>query len=181
MIMKRLILALSTVAIIGAGGSGLAQASEIGHSKKFGIGGILGQPTGFTLKYHFTPNHALTAAVGFGWWGGTNFHTHVDYGYHFDLTKPEPFDLRMYVGGGVKFFYFPWDRYNVYDRYCPPNDPYCHDNYGRVGIGIRAPVGITFNLNKIPLEIFGELAPGLAFLPWIYFFVDAAVGVRYYF
>ncbi len=180
--MKRFILVLSTLAIIGAGAPGLAEASDVANSKKFGIGGILGQPSGFTLKYHFTPNHALTAAIGIGWWGGNHFHTHVDYGYHFDLTKPEPFDLRMYVGGGVKFFYWAWDYYNVYDR-CNPNDPdypYC-DGRGRAGIALRAPVGITFNLNKIPLEIFLELAPGMAFMPWFFFFVDGAVGARYYF
>jgi len=172
--MKKLILALSTVAVIGAGAPGLAQASEIAHSRKLGLGGMIGNPTGITLKYHFTPNHALTAALGVGFWGGHNFHIHVDYGYHFDLTKAADFDLRMYVGGGVKFFYYYWHNYyNYYDSNW--------DHAGRAGIGIRVPVGIAFNINKVPLEVFLELAPGIAFLPWIGFFFDGAIGLRYYF
>jgi len=173
MTMKRSILALITVAVIGAGAPGLAEASDVAHGRKFGLGIMLGQPTALTIKYHFTPNHALTAAVGVGWWGGHNFHIHCDYGYHFDLTKQSGFDLRMYVGGGVKFFYYYWDYYNYYDRHW--------DHHGRAGIGIRVPVGISFNINKVPLEVFLEIVPGMAFLPWIGFFVDGAIGVRYYF
>lgn len=176
MIMKRFILALSTVAVIGAGAPGLAEASDVGHSRKFGLGGMLGQPTGITIKYHFTPNHALTAALGVGWWGGHNFHIHCDYGYHFDLTKQSGFDLRMYVGGGLKFFYYYYRNYHPYW-----DDHWRDSDYNRVGIGIRVPIGISFNLNKVPLEIFFELAPGFAFLPWLDFFLDGAIGVRYYF
>ena len=32
---------------------------------------------------------------------------------------------------------------------------------GHVGVGVRVPVGIAFNLNKLPLDVFLELAPGL--------------------
>jgi hypothetical protein len=174
--MKRFVLAISTVAVIAAGAPGRAEASEVAHSRKFGLGGMLGQPTGVTIKYHFTPKHALTAALGVGWWGGLNFHTHVDYGYHFDLTKTADFDLRMYVGGGVKFFVYYYHYYHPYwDHDWRVND------YGRVGLGIRAPIGIAFNINKVPLEVFLELAPGFQFLPWLDFFLDGAVGVRYYF
>lgn len=172
--MKRFILALSTVAVITAGAPGLAEASEIGHSRKFGLGGMLGTPTAITIKYHFSPNHALTAALGVGWWGGQNFHVHCDYGYHFDLTKQPGFDLRMYVGGGVKFFYYYWNHRNYWDRHW--------DRYDRrAGIGIRGPIGIAFNINKVPLEVFLEVVPGIHFMPWFGFFFDGAIGLRYYF
>lgn len=153
-----------------------ARASEVAESKKFGIGGVLGQPTGFTLKYHFTPNHALTAAVGIGFYYGHNFHMHVDYGYHFKLVSAADFDLVLWVGGGIKFFYFFYRDYRPYwDR------DWQYHEYRREGLGLRVPVGIGFNLNKVPLEVFFELAPGIAFLPWVDFFMDAVVGVRYYF
>jgi hypothetical protein len=176
MTMKRFILALSTIAVIGAGAPGLADASDIGHSRKFGLGGMLGQPTAVTIKYHFSPKHALTAAFGVGWYYGNNLHAHVDYGYHFDLTRQPTFDLRMYVGGGIKFFYFYHHDYHPYwDKDWRNND------YHRTGLGIRGPVGIAFNINKVPLEVFLEIVPGFAFLPWLDFFVDGAIGLRYYF
>ncbi len=173
--MGRILLALSATAVFFLGAPGPAQGSEVARTRKLGLGGMAGNPTAFTLKYHFTPHHALTGAMGIGWWGGHNFEMHVDYGYHFDLARPRPLDVRMYVGGGVKFFYYFWRYYDYYD---PRADPY---RYGRAGLGLRGPVGVSVNLNKVPLEIFGEIAPGVAFLPWIFFFVDGSVGVRYYF
>lgn len=175
--MKRFILVLSTAAVIFAGAPGLAEASEVAHSRKFGIGGMLGQPTAFSIKYHFTPNHALTAAIGFGWWFGPHFHVHVDYGYHFDLVKPQHFDLRMYVGGGLKFFYHPW----YYVDYYHDRRDWDPDRFHRAGFGVRAPVGIAFNFNKVPVEAFAELVPGIGFNLYPFFFIDAAIGARYYF
>lgn len=167
-----LFMGLSGAALMG---STAAKASEVASSKKFGLGIYLGQPTGPTLKYHFTQNHALTAAFGVGFWGGQNFHLHVDYGYHFVPKRTGDFDLTFWIGGGLKFFYFYWHDYHPYWN----NDPY-HD-YGRTGLGLRIPLGLSFNLNAVPLEIFLELAPGVAFLPWVTFFADGGVGVRYYF
>lgn len=153
-----------------------AQASEVARSKKFGLGGMLGQPTGITVKYFFTPRHALTGAVGVGWWGGHNLHIHVDYGYHFVPKRTSYFDLVLWVGGGIKFFFF------YYRDYHPYWDEHWHDHdYGRVGLGLRVPLGISFHVNKVPLDVFFELAPGFAFLPWLDGFLDGGVGVRYYF
>jgi hypothetical protein len=152
-----------------------AHASEVGQTKRFGLGLILGQPTGISVKYYFTPKHALTGGVGVGWWAGQNFHVHVDYGYHFSLARTADFDLALWVGGGVKFFIY-------YYNYHPYWDPHWQDHdYGRFGLGLRVPVGLGFHLNRVPLDIFLEIAPGIAFLPWIDGFADGGVGVRYYF
>ncbi len=150
-----------------------AEASEIGNSRKFGLGGVLGDPTGITLKYFFTPKHAINAALGVGWWGGQNFHLHCDYNYNFTLTRAADFDLILWIGAGLKFFVYYHDYH-----------PYWYDNthdYGRVGLGLRVPIGLAFHLNRVPLEIFLEIAPGFAFLPWLDAIVDGGIGVRYYF
>jgi hypothetical protein len=153
-----------------------ARASEVANSKKFGIGLYLGQPTGPTLKYHFTPKHAITGALGLGWWGGHNFHIHVDYGYHFQVKKTGDFDLVLWVGGGLKFFYYYWNNYHPYLY-----DDWRDRDYGRAGIGVRVPLGLAFNLGAVPLELFLEIAPGVAFLPWVDFFADGGIGIRYFF
>ena len=72
-----------------------ASASGIGNSNNFGLGFILGQPTGISIKYFFAQEHAINAAVGVGWWAGNNFHIHADYNYHFMLTKTASFDLPL--------------------------------------------------------------------------------------
>jgi hypothetical protein len=156
---------------------GEARASEVATSRKFGLGGMLGQPTGITIKYFFTQRHALTAALGLGWWWGHNIHLHCDYGYHFMLTKTADFDLPLYIGAGLKFFVF-YHRY--YDPYWyDPDDVYYYRS--RVGFGIRVPIGIAFHINKVPLDVFFEIVPGIAFFPFLDFFADGAIGVRYYF
>lgn len=164
------LLALGAFAAASAPG---ARASAVGETKRFGLGGILGNPTGLTLKYHFTPKHALTAELGIGWWAGQNFHISVDYGYHFNLTRQPDFDLVLSIGGGLKFFFF---YYHYHPYWADPDR-----DYSRAGLGLRVPIGLAFNLNRVPLEIFLEIAPGFAFLPWLDGFVDGGVGVRYYF
>lgn len=154
--------------------AGSALASDVANKKKFGIGGILGQPTGATFKYYPHPMHGLTAAVGFGWLDGANFHTHLDYAFHIMLTKPQHFDLALYFGVGAKFVYW-WHRDGGTWWYGDRTDRH------HAGFGLRLPVGVEFNLNKIPLGVFGELAAGLGLFPDIGFFVDGAVGARYYF
>jgi hypothetical protein len=161
--------------LLAAPGS-VARASEVGTSKKFGIGLILGEPTGVTLKYFFAERHAIVGGVGVGWWGGHNFHLHADYTYNAPVKNTPDFDFKLFIGGGLKFFFYYYGHYHpVWD------DDWRDDDYGRVGLGIRVPLGIAFHLNKVPLDVFLEIAPGFAFLPWLDGFVDGGLGVRYYF
>lgn len=151
-----------------------ARASEVGQSRKFGLGGMIGQPTGFTIKYFFKPQHAIQAALGVGWWGGHNLHIHADYAYHWYPTRQPGFDLGVYLGGGLKFFVFYY-HYNPYWD----DDRWSIDS--RAGLGLRIPVGVSFHVNKVPLDVFLEIVPGMIFLPWLDVLVDGGVGVRYYF
>lgn len=152
-----------------------AFATQVGTSRKFGLGGILGAPTGVTGKVFFDRQHALDFAFGIGWLSGSNLHIHVDYLFHFQVAKTRHFDLPMYVGVGGRFnFWFS----EGYHGYWGPKD---HDHYSQVGLGVRVPVGVAFHLNKVPLDPFFEIAPAVGFLPVPGFTIDAAIGVRYYF
>ena len=151
-----------------------ASASEVATSKKFGIGGMLGAPTGLSLKYYFTPKHALDFGVGIGFWGGATLYVHGDYKFHIMLTQHSAFDLPLYIGVGAKLTIWFTDHDHHYW-----GDTGRHGGYA--GFGIRVPVGISFNLNKLPLDVFLEIVPGLGLFPGIGAFVDGAIGVRYYF
>jgi hypothetical protein len=164
-----------TLTFVAAGlTSGTAQASEVATTKMFGIGGMLGAPTGLSLKYYFTPRHGVDLGVGVGFWGGSALYVHGDYEIHFMLTQAEAFDLPLYVGVGAKLILWFADQSHAYWF-----DNGVHQGY--LGIGLRVPVGIAFNLNAIPLDVFLEVVPGLGFFPGFGFFLDGAVGVRYYF
>lgn len=167
---------LMALGLLAAYPGSLARASDVGTSKKFGIGAILGEPTGVSVKYFFTEKHALVGGLGVGWWGGHNFHIHADYNFNGLIKTTPDFDFKGFIGGGLKFFYYYWHDYHpLWDE-----DWRDHD-YGRAGLAIRVPMGIAFHLNKIPLDVFLELAPGFAFLPWLDFHLDGGIGARYYF
>ena len=172
---KLALTAALTLTLVAAGlTSGTAHASEIGNSKKFGIGGMLGAPTGLSLKYYFNQRHALDFGLGIGFWGGATLYLHGDYKFHFMLTKASHFDLPLYIGVGAKLTVWFTDHDHTY---WGDND--AHGGY--LGFGIRVPIGVSFNLNKLPLDVFLEIVPGVGLFPGIGAFVDGAVGVRYYF
>src|SRR5258706_13674201 len=128
-----------------------ASASEVGTSRNFGLGGILGLPTGLSIKYYFNERHALDAALGLGFLGGQNFSVHVDYLFQFPITKTSAFDLPFYVGiGGRLVTWFNDEPRKFFGG---------SDSTGRVGVAVRVPLGVAFNLNRVPVDIFIELVP----------------------
>lgn len=167
----------------------VAGASEVGYVRKFGLGGMIGAPTGLSMKLYFNERHALDFGVGIGFLNGNAGSVHVDYLFHFMLSRNTRFDLPLYVGigGQVKAF---WD-----DGYHSYYGGYGSD--GRIGIAVRGPVGIAFNLNRVPIDIFIEVVPGIGFVPGYDsrkgdahfgetvigpgFYLESAAGCRYYF
>lgn len=167
------LLATLTLTLTLTLGAAPATGSEIGNSRRFGLGAILGLPTGPSIKYYFNQTHALDAALGLSFLGGHNLSVHADYLFQFPITKTRAFDLPFYVGiGGRLVFWFENDRRRFFGG---------SDGTGQIGVALRVPLGIAFNLNRAPVDIFVELVPGIGFFPGAGFAVDAAVGARYYF
>ena len=155
-----------------------ARASDIGAGRPFGLGIILGDPTGLSGKWYINSEHAIDFAVGAGWFGGYSLHIHADYLFHFLLTSHPVFDLPLYIGVGPTFaFWYGPDWYHR-DRYWW-TDSYYGDR--RFGLGVRVPFGVSFQFNPVPLDLFIEIAPALGLLPGIGFFVEGGVGLRYWF
>ncbi len=74
------------------------------QERKFGLGLILGQPTGVSAKYWMSSTTAFDFALGSGIFGDDDgFHFHVDYLWHsFDVIKStERFPIYYGVGGSV--------------------------------------------------------------------------------
>ena len=153
-------------------------------NKTFGLGLELGEPTGLNGKYFLSPSGAIDFGVGaiYGhYYGGDGIHLYVDYLWHpLSLTSQPAFELPFYIGVGGRF----WD----FD-YCRNGNRNC--GYGGSAFGIRVPVGLSFDFNNVPLDIFLQLIPVLDFYRGDYYDyyrddrihlgIDLTIGVRYWF
>jgi len=135
--------------------SGSARA----EAGSFGLGLIVGQPTGLTGAYELSDNTAIDAALGLALFDDRDFYLHVEFLYFLPtLVSGGDFDLRAYLGIGG------W--------VVTHNDPV---------LGARAPFGLSLDFANAPLQIFLEASVLLALVPDVGGDVRGALGFRYYF
>lgn len=146
-------------------GLSTAQAQEV-EKGAFGLGVILGEPTGVAAKLYLDDNTAIDAAAGIAVVGG-GLHVHGDYLWHpAVLEERDVFVLPVYFGVG--------GRVNLRD-----NDDF--------HIGVRGVGGLLFDFKEIPLDVFIELAPVVDYVfsdiegdEGINPSLNFALGARYY-
>jgi hypothetical protein len=140
----------------------------------FGLGFILGEPTGVSFKSWLSSERAIDGAVAWSLGHGTAFRVHADYLFHsYDAITVSKGKLPLYYGPGVRLRI--WDS----NRYWRGGE--WHDADGRADIAVRFPVGISYQFDGAPLDVFLEVAPALGLLPSTYFDVDGGLGLRYWF
>ena len=180
--MRRTLLTVLTTGIVAvgllAGAAGTAHATDVGYSRRFGLGFELGDPTGLTAKLWVAPTNSLDFGLGFyGYgfddrcynghcgYGGYNDGTfHADYLWQSNIVRGQA-QLDWHIGAGGRLIWF--------------GGP-CNNDC--VLVGARMPVGLDLMfVNPSMLEVFFELAPIFYFVPVAYFDVEGALGVRYYF
>ena len=137
----------------------------------FGLGLILGEPTGISAKYWTSNDNAFDFGLGFGvggdrikyhgyYYGSSRVHFHVDYLWHsFNaIRSSERFPL--YYGIGARF-----NNGGGYDG----------------SFGIRGVFGIAWFPHSTPIDIFIELVPVFQVTPDAGLGFDAGMGIRYFF
>ncbi len=162
--------ALIILALVASGTSTFSQDSG------FGLGIMLGEPTGISGKAWTGGENAIAFGVAWGGWGrGGYFHVHGDYLFHnFNLITVGKGRLPLHFGPGIRMRTWSGDRYWANGRY--------YDSAGgHTRIGVRFPVGLTYMFDGAPLDIFLEAAPALDVVPSTTFDVGGALGARYYF
>lgn len=138
----------------------------------FGVGLIVGDPSGISAKYYLSDDTAIDAAVGVGLIK-TGIHAHSDFLWHpAVLESQEKFVMPLYFGPGVRVLIEDQDR---------ETDQVLH-------LGLRIVVGVLFDFRTIPLDVFIEGAP---IVEWKFtsledeagfgLGINVAGGVRYYF
>jgi hypothetical protein len=165
--MKQFLTAMIALSLFFAAQESIGQ--EQAPQRKFGLGVILGEPTGLSAKYWMSSTTALDFGLGWGWIDENNdgndngnswVHFHMDYLWHsFNaITSTERFPLYYGIGG----------RVNAREG----------DN---TSFAIRGVIGVAWMPRDTPIDIFIELAPSLRLTESTGFALDGGLGARYYF
>jgi hypothetical protein len=133
-----------------------------------GVGIILGEPTGVSVKLYLKDDQAIQAAAGSAFIGG-GLSVHADYVFHpFILQDRESFTLPFYVGPGVRAIEYSTGGGMSY-----------------FALGVRVVGGMLFDFKTIPLDTFIEVAPvfeyGFQSNKGAGVALNVDAGIRYYF
>jgi hypothetical protein len=164
--MKLLAALMACVVALGLA-AGSARADDKGA---FGLGLIVGEPTGIAGKLYLTDDTAIDGAIG-GAVVGRGLQVHADYLWHpWILANEDAFVMPGYVGIGARLL--DHDRDDAEDDF---------------HLGARFVAGILFDFRRIPLDVFVELALIADFRgggddhDGFALDLNAGVGARYYF
>jgi len=155
-LMRRTVLSILLLTI-AASWQGIAQP----QSKKFGIGLIIGAPTGLSIKYWSTHREAIQAYVG-GGFGGIAIG--ADYVFHSNEFDNPSFPF--YYGPGA--FVGP-------ATYGGPRYP-----SGTLGFGVRFMFGVDYLFPNNPFDIAFEIGPALVVSPNVGLGLEGGLAFRFY-
>jgi hypothetical protein len=146
--------------------AGLCTSMAVAAPNGLGLGLILGEPTGFSLKYWTRSQFAFDAALGYSFWRyGQAFQVHGDLLWHSrSLIQSENGFLPLYIGIGA--------RLKMADE--------SHD-YPDMRVGVRIPFGLEYVFVRVPVGLFLELVPIIDVMPGTDWGGNSAIGFRYYF
>ncbi len=136
-------------------------------AKEFGLGVLLGEPTGLSLKYWFDDKKAIDGALAWSLADDGAFQLHSDYLIHnYALSNSEQWPVYYGLGARLMFKH---------------NEGRHHDDNETV-FGFRIPLGISYLFEEdTPYEFFMEIAPILDIAPDIELNLNASIGLRFYF
>jgi len=142
----------------------------------FGLGLELGAPFGLNGKYFLSDDRALNFGIGAlydnYYYDHDGLHLYLDYLFHpFSLTNQPAFQLPFFVGVGGRLWTFNGNNRIVNDD--------------GTAFGIRVPVGLAFDFNNTPIDIFVQLTFVVDF--YVNYrdtlgpHIEGSLGVRYWF
>lgn len=138
------------------------------QDRGFGLGIVIGEPTGISLKNWQGRTTALDGAIAWSFAGNDFIQLHGDYlSHNFSLLKVEAGQLPFYYGIGGRIKFTSGDNNK--------------DSEDKTRLGVRIPLGLAYLFEKVTLDIFVEVVPVLDLVPETQFDLNAAIGIRYFF
>lgn len=164
MVRKIVLSILTPFLLLTAAGVATAQS----NGGNFGLGIIVGEPTGIDAKIFLTKKNALEFAVAWSLNDDNDLHIQGDYLWHnYRLIKLDSSDeMPLFFGVGLRAIMRD-DRDDRNDR----------DDV----VGIRFPVGLAYMFANYPFDIFAQIAPILDVAPDSDFDLEGAIGARFWF
>lgn len=139
--------------------------------KSFGVGVMVGEPTGLSFKAWTSETTAFDAGLAWSFSGRDAIHIHADHLWH---------NYRIFGGdineGALPVYYGIGGRLILIND---DDDPEPADDDDAV-LGVRVPVGINYLFEDNPIGVFLEVAPIINIIPDTDFDADAALGIRFY-
>jgi hypothetical protein len=134
-------------------------SAGVAQDRGFGLGVILGEPTGLSGKYWTSSTNAIDAGMAWSFRKAGFFHIHADYLWHFPLRAETSERFTLYTGVG-----------------------------GRLGavshealLAVRIVGGFAFWPKNTPLDIFVEIAPVVDLAPATELSANGGIGIRFFF
>lgn len=146
-----------------------ASASAQSRGSRFGLGGMVGEPSGLSLKLRLNEALALDMGVGFGAFGPGRLNVHADFIGALNLTERSRAGMDLYFGAGPRLALGG-----------SSNGRWKDDSDG-FWLGVRGAVGLVWEFQRRPLDVFVEVAPTLWIIDDVRFDVGGAAGARYWF
>jgi hypothetical protein len=128
-----------------------------------GLGVLLGIPSGVSVRHWFHEDRSMDVAAGWSLANTSRFIVHADYLWSKDgliELGEEKLDLYFGAGLGVRTKSGKGDE---------------------VVFGPRVPVGVSYFFTDPVIEAFGQVGLNLGIIPSSDLYLDAGVGVRFYF
>lgn len=126
-----------------------------------GLGIMLGEPTGISIKHWISENDALNLGLAYSLvTSESKFSFHLDYIKHAGNFFETDEDIPLYYGFGIRYKFIDGIKSNV---------------------GARGVIGAVWISKELPIDVFLELAPVFDLIPSTSLGIDIAIGGRYYF
>lgn len=135
--------------------------NSLAQDKGIGFGIMIGEPTGFSVKYWMNELNAFDGGFAYSLVRKHSaFSLHSDYLYHaYDIIKSN-YRLPIYYGFGARIRFIENE-----------------DN----SLGARGVIGVAWLNDKLPIDVFFEIVPVFNLLPATALNLDLALGARFYF
>ena len=129
------------------------------QTRGFGLGVIIGEPTGLSAKLWTGGSNAFVFGAAWSFRGEGRVLLQADYTWHTsNLLASGPGRMPLYYGIG--------------GRIILDDDPL---------VGVRIPVGLNYQFAGEPIDLFIEIVPILDLTPETDFDVGGGIGIRFWF